>query len=105
VLTVHEEDDLLTVTPLNGLATVEKAPERAHTIVLDAQADTADDLARELRFLADRVERGDITVGCIGGSVAGSLYSYRVRAEQTHEVYFQAVAEWLRGRGLPRPIS
>jgi len=74
------------------------APERAHTLVATFGADTAERLADELRFFADRIDRGEITQGCIGAPDAGTTYSYVVRPEQTHEVYFQQVEAWLAAR-------
>ena len=69
--------------------------ERAHTIILKAGGDTARDLARELYSLADKIERGDITVGCIGGPVCGSTYSYKV-TPMTHDEYFRKINERLQ---------
>lgn len=71
------------------------APERAHTVILSAGADSATELAWHLRHLADDIERGELTVGCSGSPSSGSIYSYRVRPEQTHEVYFQQIEEML----------
>lgn len=71
------------------------AIERAHTLILKAGADSAEELAWELRHLADMLEQGKLTVGCIGGPSAGTVYSYRMRPEQTHDVYFQQIKEWL----------
>ena len=75
-----------------------EAPERAHTLIVSIGADTAADLANELRHFADRIDRDDITQGCIGGPVAGSIYSYKVAPEQTHDAYFQQVNTWLAER-------
>jgi hypothetical protein len=72
-----------------------RGPERAHTIILKAGGDTAQELAWELRSLADRIERGELTVGAGGGPSAGSTYSYRVAPEQTHQKYFQEIDAWL----------
>jgi len=71
------------------------APERAHTVIVKAGADTASDLAWELRRLADQIERGQLTVGCSGAPSGGSEYSYRIAPEQTHDAYFQQVNAWL----------
>lgn len=68
---------------------------RAHSIVLIAGADTKRDLARELRHMADLIEREQLTVGCSGGPSAGTTYSYRVSPEQTHDRYFEQVNAWL----------
>lgn len=65
-------------------------PQRAFSIVLTAGADTAEDLAWELRHLSDDIERGQLTVGCRGSSSSGSVYSYRERPI-THDEYFAAI--------------
>lgn len=69
--------------------------ERAHTLIASAGADTARDLARELRHLADLLDRSELTEGCSGSSSGGSVYSYKVRPEQTHDEYFRQLDEWL----------
>lgn len=74
-------------------------PQRAFSIVLTAGADTKEDLAWELRHLADQIERDKLTVGCIGGPSAGSVYSYRKRPV-THDAYFSAINEALAIRNL-----
>lgn len=71
------------------------AIQRAHSLVIVAGGDTAEELAWELRHAADRLERGELTVGCVGGSSAGSTYSYRVAPEQTHDEYFRKINAWL----------
>ena len=81
-------------------APFEGGPERAHTLIAKFSADTAERLADELRHFADRIDRGEMTVGCIGGPSAGTTYSYRIRPEQTHDVYFRQIDEWLRERAL-----
>jgi hypothetical protein len=70
-------------------------PVRAHTLICSIGADTAGDLAAELRFMSDRILRGELSAGCIGGPSAGAMYSYRVAPEQTHDAYFQQVDAWL----------
>ena len=77
--------------------------ERAHTLILKAGADTAKDLAHELRHIASQIDRGELTVGCIGGSSAGTLYSYRVAPEQTHDEYFRQINEMLERESARRP--
>jgi hypothetical protein len=73
---------------------------RAHSIVLVSGADTEEELAWELRAIADRIQRGEITSGCIGGSSSGSTYSYKVAPEQTHDAYFKQIAEWLESERI-----
>lgn len=75
------------------------APRRAHTIILSAGADSAERLAAELRLFADRIERGTISTGAIGGADAGTTYSYAHRPEMTHERFFEELNTWLRARG------
>jgi len=69
--------------------------ERAHTLVASAGADTAQGLAVELRHLADMLDRGKLTEGCSGSPSGGSMYSYKIRPEQTHDEYFRQIDEWL----------
>jgi hypothetical protein len=69
--------------------------ERAHTLIATIGADTLKDLCGELREMATKLERGEMTVGCLGGPSVGTTYSYRVRPEQTHEKYFQDIEAWL----------
>lgn len=68
-----------------------KPPLRAHSLVASFGADTEQDLAWMLRQMADEIERGQITVGCSGSPSVGTIYSYRVSPEQTHDVYFQQI--------------
>ena len=72
-----------------------EGPQRAHTLITKIGADTAEDLAWELREMARKIERGEMTVGMMGGSSVGSTYSYRVLPDQTHDKYFQEIDEWL----------
>lgn len=72
-----------------------RGPQRAHTIVVSAGADTARDLAWELRRLADLIDREQLSVGCSGAPFGGSLYSYKHQPEMTHDAYFTAIDEWL----------
>ncbi len=69
--------------------------ERAHTLICTVGADTLADLCGELREMARKLERGEMTVGCMGGPSVGTTYSYRVRPEQTHEKYFEDIEAWL----------
>lgn len=69
--------------------------ERAHTLIVKIGADTAEALADELRDMAYRLERGELTAGISGSPSVGSTYSYRVRPEQTHAAYFRQIEDWL----------
>lgn len=69
--------------------------ERAHTLIAKIGADTPEDLAWELRGMADKIERGEMTQGVMGGPSVGSTYSYKVLPEQTHDEYFRQIDEWL----------
>lgn len=77
---------------------IESAPERAHVLVMTLSADTVDDLAAELCRFGDLILQGKITTGVMGGPASGATYSYKVRPEQTHDVYFAEVAKWLEER-------
>lgn len=72
-----------------------KMPQRAHTIILKSGADSAEELAWELRHFADRIERKALSQGCSGGPSAGTTYSYKVLPDQTHDNYFKQIDEWL----------
>lgn len=74
------------------------APVRAHSLILNAGGDSAQELARELESLAFRLRTEGVTVGWGGGPSASSIYSYRVEPGQTHERYFQEVDAWLAAR-------
>lgn len=62
---------------------------RAHSIVVSAGADTPTHLAWELRYLADQIEREELTVGCSGSPSGGSIYSYKHDPAMTHDEYFR----------------
>ncbi|WP_029029859.1 hypothetical protein [Salinarimonas rosea] len=72
-------------------------PTRAHTLILSAGGDTADDLACELRSLATALERGELTEGTAGSPSHGSIYSYK-RREVSHAQYFAELEAWLARR-------
>lgn len=78
--------------------TIPPKPVRAHTLICSIGADTARDLAAELRHMAYLIESDKLSVGCSGGYSSGSMYSYRVAPEQTHDVYFQQVDAWLAAK-------
>lgn len=78
------------------------AIERAHTVIISAQGDSAEELADMLHSLAHDLERGQMTVGVIGGSSAGAMYSYRINPEQTHDRYFQQIGEQLKAEKAKR---
>lgn len=80
-------------------------PERAHTLVVSIGADTALDLAWGLRHMADDIERERLTVGCSGSPSVGSMYSYRVLPEQTHDLYFQQLNAWLEADAARASLS
>jgi hypothetical protein len=75
-----------------------QTPERAHVLTMTVSADTVDDLARELNTLADRLLMDKLTTGVSGGPNSGTIYSYKIRPEQTHGVYFDQVNKWLQNR-------
>lgn len=71
------------------------SPERAHVLIAKVSADSAERLADELRFLADQIDRNQLTTGCSGSSSGSSIYSHKVNPEQTHDRYFQQLNAWL----------
>ena len=83
------------------MSTPLKAPQRAHTLIVKAGGDTVRDLADELRSLANRLERGELTRGCAGGDNRGSIYEYRNDPEMTQDAYFRSTNEWLEKRKEP----
>jgi hypothetical protein len=72
-----------------------EAPERAHVLIAKVGADTAERLADELRFMADQIDREQLSTGCSGSPSGGAIYSYKIRPEQTHDAYFEQVETWL----------
>lgn len=72
-----------------------EAPERAHVLIAKFGADTAERLADELRFMADQIDREQLSTGCSGSPSGGAIYSYKIRPEQTHDAYFEQVEAWL----------
>jgi hypothetical protein len=69
---------------------------RAHEFACQIGADTQQDLVIELRHLAERIERGEISAGVMGGSSRGSIYAYRHDPAMTHDEYFRQLDERLK---------
>lgn len=65
--------------------------ERRHVFIAKIQADEAKGIADELRHLARRLERGELSYGVSGGVSSGYAYSYRENPHQTHETYFEQI--------------
>lgn len=83
---------------------MDEAPERAHVLIAKFGADTAERLAAELRFMADQIEREQLSTGCSGSPSGGTIYSYKVRPDQTHDAYFAQIEAWLVERkNAPSP--
>lgn len=80
-----------------------EAPERAHVLIAKFGADTPERLADELRFMADQIDREKLSTGCSGSPSGGAIYSYKIRPEQTHDVYFAQIEDWLAERKNPSP--
>lgn len=78
---------------------------RAHSIIVAAGGDTPRDLAHELRYLADQLERGELTVGCVGGPSCGSVYSYKHDAAMTHDEYFRQIEAQLEAERPATPLA
>jgi hypothetical protein len=74
---------------------------RAHEFACTIGADTKEDLVAELYNLARRLERDDIDRGCMGGSVAGSIYAYRHDPTITHEGYFDLIKRHIEQNRMP----
>jgi hypothetical protein len=75
-----------------------QGPHRACRLVLDAQGDSPEALARELRHLAARIERGEASRGCSGASSGGTIYELVVGDRPTHDEYFAQIDAYLLGR-------
>jgi hypothetical protein len=80
-----------------------EAPERAHVLIAKFGADTAERLAIELRLMADQIDREQLSTGCIGSPTGGAIYSYKIRPEQTHDVYFSQIENWLSDQRMSPP--
>jgi hypothetical protein len=80
-----------------------EAPERSHVLIAKFGADTAERLADELRVMADQIDREKLSTGCSGSPSGGAIYSYKIRPEQTHDVYFAQIEDWLAERKNPAP--
>lgn len=87
-----------------GAKSPEAAPlVRAHSIIVSAGGDTAHDLASELYSLAQRIERGELTKGCSGGSSCGSIYSYVKDPTMTHDRYFEEIEKRIKADAALSP--
>jgi hypothetical protein len=69
------------------------AIERQHVFMAKIQADDKRGLVAELRFLAQRLERNEVSAGVSGGVTSGCIYAYRENPDQTHENYFRELDE------------
>jgi hypothetical protein len=78
-----------------------EAPRRAFHLTLILGADSREELADALRQMASQVDQLKLTVGVSGGPSSGAIYELLSNPEQTHERYFQEVAEYLRKRKEP----
>ena len=76
--------------------TTKEAPKRAHRLTLKLDADTLDEMASALVNLADRVVRGELTIGVSGGCGSGYIYELLSDPTKTNADYFAEVHEYLR---------
>ncbi len=67
---------------------------RAHSLVLSAGADSAARLAGELRLLADRIERGEVSNGRTTSAEAEITVVYARRRERTAENCLPGADAW-----------
>lgn len=70
-------------------------PQRAHVFQCKIEGDTLEAVIGELRFFQQRLARGEISAGVMGGCTAGAIYAYRVNPDVTHESYFRDLDAWL----------
>lgn len=72
-------------------------PQRALTLTLRIGADTPRELAMQLEFMAQQIERGEVTCGVFGGPGSGGNYEL-VTIDKPHEKYFEELHAYLRER-------
>ena len=70
-------------------------PKRAVRLTLKLDADTKNDLARELENIASMIDRDELTVGVSGGFSSGYIYELLHDPEQTHDKYFMELRDYL----------
>ncbi len=72
------------------------APMRAYRLTLKLDADSLHELADALCGIADRAERGELTVGVSGAPSSGYLYELLHDPAQTHDNYHAQIRAYLR---------
>ena len=72
-----------------------KPPMRSFRLTIRAEADTAADLASELRRLANQVECGELSFGISAGVTSNSIHELLHDPNQTHDEYFKQVKKYL----------
>lgn len=70
-------------------------PQRACVFTTKIEADTRQEMVRALYFMAERLERGELTVGVSGGYGSGCAYEYIEGEHPTHEEYFAQLHAYL----------
>lgn len=65
-------------------------PHRAHSIKIEAGADTQEDLVATLKHIIWDIQRGS-TGATSGSPSAGYFFDYTVDLEMTHERYFEMI--------------
>lgn len=73
-------------------------PRRAVTLELAMQADTRADLIADLRHIIERIEREDMSTGCMSGPDSHYTHRYHEHDGPTHAEYFRQVNDWLADR-------
>lgn len=73
-------------------------PRRAYHAEIRVGADTLQDLADELRRMADRLDRGPLDALTTGSPSAGGHLHLVHNPEMTHDRYHAANREWLDER-------
>lgn len=79
-----------------AMATPNPAPQRACRLILEMQADTAEELASALHNFAHLIDRGEVSTGVSGGPHSGAIYELHLGTEPSHNEYFNRVAVYLR---------
>ncbi len=74
---------------------IPEAPMRAVRLTLRLDADDTHELAVTLREIADRAERGELTIGVSGGVSSGYIYELLQDPAMTPHAYHVALREYL----------
>ena len=80
------------------------APMRAVRLTLKLDADDMRELAHALCGIADRAERGELTIGVSGGPCSGYIYELLQDPTMTHDAYHAELRAYLDALKPPPPV-